>query len=98
MYKLTLTHSERKAIDWVGNRYLNGDDLYRLLWESECTTHVDGMDDDELEWSGSYSITFLIPESIAWGIQANAQLEDGYWPCFSDELAEKMQRFVDSIV
>jgi hypothetical protein len=95
MYELTLTLSERKAIDWVGNRYSNGADLFSALQDcSSSSAHGE----DEDAWDTDGDITFHVPEHVAWKITENAANEDGYWPCFSPELAEKMQRFVDAIV
>lgn len=92
MYTLTLTHEERKAIDWIGNRYSNGDDLYRMIWgRSEQSPN-------DVDWDSPCDITFKIPENIAWNIRDNAKSEDGYWPCFAKELADKMQTFIDNIV
>lgn len=92
-YKLTLTKEERKAIDWVGNRYSNGWDLYRLLWKGDYL-----LAQSDIEWDSDCDITFKIPEHVAWQIKENSESEDGFWPCFADELASKMQRFVDAIV
>jgi len=92
MYTLTLTHEERKAIDWVGYRYSNGDDLYKLL----CSPGVQG--DENIDWSDNATITFQIPEHIAWKIKENAESEDGFWPCFAQELTNKMQDFIDNII
>tara|TARA_Y100000034_G_C6682479_1_gene300055 strand:- start:376 stop:660 length:285 start_codon:yes stop_codon:yes gene_type:complete len=94
MYTLTLTHEDRKAIDWVGHRYSNGDDLFDLLWDSI----VVGPAIVGKKWDDDIDITFHIPEHIAWQIKENAEQEDGFWPCFADELAIKMQAFCDSIV
>ncbi len=35
MYSLTLTREDRKAIDWIGDRYAHGSDLKRLLWNND---------------------------------------------------------------
>jgi hypothetical protein len=95
MYELTLTREERKAIDWIGHRYSNGDNLAKLLANLDQTPASGNPDDD---WSCDTDITFHVPEHVAWTIAENAANEDGYWPCFAPELAEKMQRFVDAIV
>lgn len=58
------------------------------------------IDDTEegIDWSSNCDITFGINEPEAWTIKDNSENEDGYWPCFSSELANKMQKFVDNIV
>ena len=58
MYKLTLTKSERAAIDWVAYRYFHGDELSDILMQ--C---IEGMDDVvDNEWNLDGDITFNIPE------------------------------------
>lgn len=91
-YKLLLTHAERMAIDWVGHRYTNGNELYRLLWAPCEQAPADA------DWDDERDITFHVPENVAWQVRDNAEQEDGYWPCFAPSLASKMQRFVDAIV
>jgi hypothetical protein len=90
MYRLTLTATERQAFDWVGDRYYTGDAWYRLLW-LECTL-------EDAEWDSDQDITFAIPENIAWQLKELAEKEKYLWPCFSDELARKLQDFCNSIV
>ncbi len=90
-YKLTLTAAERRAIDWVGNRYSSGEALFKLLWSESSQ-------EPEADWDADCDITFTITEPIAWQIRDNADGEDGAWPCFASELAAKMQAFCDSIV
>jgi len=87
MYHLTLTRSERQAIDWVGYRYPHGDELYDILME--CIP-------DDIEWSDSGNVTFDIPEYKAWEIQE--VLGDSQFECFSEELASKLVQFMGSIV
>ena len=93
MYFLTLTRTERRAFDWIGGRYYNGDDMSKLL--REC------LGPDE-EWSQIGDIKFSIPEHIAWQIAelADQNAEGGHskFPCFAPELANKMYAFVDNIV
>ncbi len=99
-YTLTLTAADRKAIDWIGARYTNGNDLYKLLWK-ESEQHQGAWanyDSEDRDWDAPTDITFKVPEYAAWQIRDNAECEDGSWPCFSPELAAKMQAFVDSIV
>ncbi len=71
MYTLTLTIHERKAIDHVGYRYSNGNDLYKLLWVGSKQTP------DDADWDDARDITFIIPENVAQQIKENADNEDG---------------------
>ena len=87
MYHLTLTFSERQAIDWVGYRYSHGDTFYKIL--VEC---IPG----DVEWSDVVDITFDIPENKAWEMQE--LLWDSQFECFSEELASKLVQFMGSIV
>lgn len=91
MYKLTLTRSERKAIDWVGYRYAHGDDLYKLLWGRSIAN-----DGAEVEWDDDIDISFAIPEHIAWEIREAC--EEDNLECFSSELVSKLVDFCNKIV
>ena len=88
MYTLVLSRDEREAIDWVGHRYDNGDDLYGLL--CDCSADED--------WDFDGPITFHIPEHVAWGINRIRDEYDGRWPCFSDAFSWKLNELCDSIV
>lgn len=92
MYKLTLTYDERRAIDFVGHRFTNGDELFRILWV-KCE-----QDPDDVDWDFKGEITFLVPEHVAWEVQKICDEEAGLWPCFSDDLARKMDDFLSSVV
>jgi hypothetical protein len=92
MYRLTLTADERRAIDWVGHRYSNGTDLYRLLFvESK-------VEPEDADWDAKGDLTFVVPEHVAWQIAENYRAEDECWPCFADPFAAKMNQFVAAIV
>jgi len=91
MYQLTLTHGERRAIDFVDSRYANGIDLYKLLW-GKCESQP------VCDWDDNLPITFYVKEYIAWQIKELAEQDNYQWPLFSPEFAAKMQTFVDSIV
>lgn len=92
-YSLTLTHDERRAIDWVGHRYSNGDRLYLAL------QHIDVKSTpDEADWDHAVDITYNLPEHIAWRIQEIAEEDNGLWPCFGSALTEKMNALLNSIV
>lgn len=55
MYTLTLTKGEREAIDWVGDCYSNGIDLFLLL----------DVPENGPEWDEPGDITFQVPEHVA---------------------------------
>jgi hypothetical protein len=46
MYTITLTKDDRRAMDWVGDRYSHGTDLRRVL-EAEAVTAVPDQGWDE---------------------------------------------------
>ena len=89
MYKLTLMARERKAIDWVGNRYAHGDDLYNIL--------ADYLPEDR-EWGDEGDITFEVRESAAWHIGDIGEECNYLWDCFAPSLAGKLNEFCDSLV
>ncbi len=92
MYALTLTAGERKALDWIGNRYAHGDDLYRLLW-GKCKATP-----DDADWDDSRPITFAVPEHVAWQIRDMGEDCDYCWDCFADPLCDKLNTFCGEIV
>lgn len=92
MYRLTLTAEERAAFDWVGDRYATGADWASLLC-FECDR-----DDAESEWDSDDTLTFLVPESVAWELKELADSEDGRFPCFGPELEAKLEEFLSRIV
>jgi hypothetical protein len=87
MYELTLTHGERAAIDWIGNRYSHGDDLFRLLMEAEQVG-----DDD---WDSPNDILFRMDEPLAWEVK---EIISGPMECFGPELWDKLRDLSDRIV
>ncbi len=87
MYKLSLTKSERDAIDWVGHRYANGNDFADLLLQ--CMP-------ENTEWDDPYSITFQILEHLAWRIQEIA--DESGWTCFAGSFVEKLDAFLERVV
>lgn len=89
MYTLTLTYEDRKAIDWVGHRYWNGDELWQLLNGSSWDSSTGFMDADE-------DIASSIPEHLAWEVKALFD-EEGC-PCFAPELVSKIEQLVEEIV
>lgn len=93
MYTLTLTREERKTFDWVGHRYTNGNEMASLL--SSCLFKPESGDD---YWHGISTVTFQVPEHIAWEIRSLSETENNLWPSFGPELKAKMQAFVEGIV
>jgi hypothetical protein len=89
MYKLVLSKAERDAFDWVGYRYATGNDA--STWLAECLP-------ESVSWDDAGDVVFDVPEYIAWEVARCSEEEEGVWPCFGPELAEKMRLFVDSIV
>jgi hypothetical protein len=90
-YQLTLTRDERRAFDWVGDRYHAGtiSDLLRMY----CT-----VTDDAFGWDDDVTLTYVVPEWVAWQINDLAELENHAWPCFGEELKAKMVDFCGKIV
>jgi hypothetical protein len=88
-YSLTLSKSERDAFDWVGHRYQTGSEVaYQIIHYSPEGTR----------WDEDGEITFNLPEHAAWHIAMLSVQEEGLWPCFSDELKQKMVEFCDKII
>jgi hypothetical protein len=92
MYQLILTAGERKAIDWIGNRYGHGTDLYKLLW-SKCNSAP-----ADADWDSKDDITFAIPENVAWQIGELGEECEYRWDCFAPELAKKLTDLCMAIV
>jgi hypothetical protein len=92
MYHLKLTATERKAIDWIGDRYAHGHDLYKVLWVQAKPTPEDA------DWDSPCDITFVISESVAWQIHEIAEECEYRWDCFAPSLATKLTRFCEQIV
>lgn len=91
MYRLTLTHDERQAIDWIGGRYAHGDQLYRLLCECDATPET-----ADFDWDDERDITYRVPEHVAWRI-VDVIAEDSL-ACFAGELQDKLYAFGNRIV
>jgi hypothetical protein len=88
MYTLTLTADERRAFDWVGDRYNSGK-VASLL--RDCIP-------EDRQWSDDGDITFTIPEHIVWEINELAEEEEYSWACFAPELKGKLNDFCMAIV
>lgn len=89
MYKLTLTRSERMAIDWVGDRDWNGDELSRCLLGSFANP--------DQEWGDDGDMTFFIPEHDAWDMLALYEDNRRLIPHFSSEFRAKLEDFFKGI-
>ena len=88
MYTLDLTREDRRAFDWIGDRYNAGQVAFIL---------IDHLPDD-CEWTDEGTISFDVPEASAWEIQRLAEEEGFHWPCFDRGLREKLNEFIDQIV
>ena len=88
MYTIDLTRGDRRAFDWIGDRY-NAGQVASIL--------IDHLPDD-CEWSDAGVITFDLPEASAWEIQRLAEEEGFLWPCFGQTLRSKLNDFLDEIV
>ncbi len=87
MYELTLTASERKAIDWIGDRYAHGEQLGKILREFIPA---------DAEWDGEGRITFAIPEHAAWIVTDLIDEDD--CACLTPPFRRKLHAFCDQIV
>lgn len=88
-YKLTLEASERKAIDWIGDRYATGSATRRVLFEAMPP---------DAQWDSRHPITFTVRESDAWTLSDLWQEDDLSFPCFAPALVEKLLEFWNAIV
>ena len=61
-YRLTLSLSDRRAIDFVGGRYSCGDELWALLHESGVVCFADN------EWNEEGDFIYNLPEWAAWNL------------------------------
>lgn len=87
MYTLTLTSDERRAMDWIGDRYEHNNlyNLYKLLCVNSVKVfYIDG------------DIKFTIPENIAW--QIKNLLQNGEFECCAESLVEKLVKFCEDVV
>ena len=87
-YTLTLSGPERRAFDWLGDRYGTGEPIAAILR---------GCLPDDAEWTQRGDITFLVPEHEAWLI-AERLGRRRHVAVFRAGLATKMTDFTSSIV
>ena len=79
---------ERRAFDWVGDRYNSGKVADLLM---DCIPEARG-------WYEQRDITFQVPEHVSWQFNELAE-EEGYsWACFAPALAAKINGFCWGIV
>jgi hypothetical protein len=81
LYNLILTADERRAFDWVGDRYVAGAVADLLLGS---------IPEGQLDWEDDGDITFILPEHVAWQVRDLAEEEGSAWPCFAPDLAGKL--------
>jgi len=93
MYHITLTRQERGAIDFVGDRYVQGHDLFRLLRKS---LWIGCPPDEDDPWRNAKDITFTMEEHVAWEIKE--LLEDCNFELFGGHIIHKLTTFLESIV
>lgn len=93
MYTLSLSPSERQAIDFVGHRYWHGNELFLLLNDCQQVNHCD-------EWADNETITWYIPEYKAWEIREHITDDEGRptLDLFAPSLVSKLMQFCDEII
>lgn len=93
MYSLTLSKSERLAIDFVGRRYPEGHDFYKLL----CCAGRSPVDAD---WDDPREITFTMPEHLAWEVRDLLDAKGCNYGAalFANEFRNKLIEFCEYIV
>lgn len=97
MYKLTLTYPERQAIIQVGGRYSHGWALYQLLQNEEVACECPaGLDSELIDWDYEGSITFDVPEHLAW--EMKDLIEEDDCALLSLKLKGKLLDFIMAIV
>ena len=95
MYTIELTREERRAIDWIGDRYAHGDGLFRVLLEY-CSWCCPYPEIEDAEWHDNVPLEFSVPEAAAWKIKEIVEQDN--LACFSTSLVRKLQNFVSNIV
>lgn len=83
-YSLTLTRPDRRAIDWIGDRFASGNDLYHALW-APCEQIP-----SDADWDDRRNIVFILTAKDAHRVTEIRDECEGGWPCFASELAEKL--------
>lgn len=98
MYKLTLTRDERKAIDWLGECYRHGHELYTLLCVGDWTT--ESGNELTADWDCADALVITMPEYIAWEVKEliDDSLIGGKLDCFCDDFTDKLLDWCRTIV
>jgi len=86
--ELVLTAGERKAIDWVGDRYDHGDGLYDVLCGCDTWLLTSGEECDV--WDSPNDILFNLTENQVLDIVVFQRVDHGQWTCFSASFAAKL--------
>ena len=94
MYHLTLTYEERRAIDWIGDRYSTGYDFKVLLNEA---WRINNVDEDDT-WNCQNDMQFNIAEHTAWEMCELFEEEGMLFPCFDNDLRHKLIEFYEKVI
>lgn len=85
LHKLVLTESEREAFSWVGDRYATGCQVRSTLMDCIPANK---------EWDDVGDIEFLLDFRDIQIIYDLAKIEDFQWPCFGNNLKNKMNELI----
>lgn len=107
-YKLALTSDERKALDWIGDRYFHGSDLIALLHDEDANWSYafaggDWLPDNgetvcDVDWDSPMPITIDMAEHVAWQIKDGIEAEAYTLTCLGSDLKNKLLTFCDRII
>lgn len=94
-YNVTLTLSERKALDAVEHSYCTGSIKGILL---SCAQYEDNTFDTDLWYDENIEVTFYLPNYAAFAIIGLCKLEDFLYPLWSKELAQKFNNLTIDVI
>lgn len=97
-YSLTLTAPERRAIDFVGDRYSHGYELYDILMDDDCERFNFDKEDEHGEWDDDEDIQFNMEEYLAWDLKDICQEDNYALPLFNETLKAKLIDFCAKII
>lgn len=92
MYQIKLNQEDRKAIDWIGNRYGHGTSLKNILESLEVERNPD------VDWESHLDIIYQIPEYKAWELKEVVEGDNLDCINLGSNLAQELTRFINSIV